>query len=45
MNFITTSIIICISTLTLYLLFLILGVRGIQKNRDAQGLDKISNEE
>ena len=44
MNFITTCIIICISTLTFYLMFLILGVQGIQKNRDAQGLDKKSNE-
>ncbi len=34
------SIITLISTLSLYLIFLLLGVGGIAKNREAQGLDK-----
>ena len=43
MNFATIAIIIFIITLTLYLSFLLLGVLGIAKNREAQELDKISN--
>tara|TARA_Y100001968_G_scaffold44493_1_gene34632 strand:- start:825 stop:959 length:135 start_codon:yes stop_codon:yes gene_type:complete len=43
MNIATILIITSISTVTLYLLFLLLGVVGISKNREAQGLDRKSN--
>jgi len=43
MNIATILIITCLSTVTLYLLFLLLGVVGISKNREAQGLDPKSN--
>tara|TARA_B100000700_G_C14214270_1_gene476216 strand:+ start:66 stop:203 length:138 start_codon:yes stop_codon:yes gene_type:complete len=43
MNFATILIITFISTLTLYVMFLLLGVGGIAKNRKAQGLDQKSN--
>ena len=36
------AIITIISTLFLYLIFLVLGVGGIAKNRNAQGLDQKS---
>ena len=40
MNFATIGIITIISTLFLYMIFLVLGVGGIAKNRRAQGLDQ-----
>ena len=40
MNFVTTAIITIVFTLCFYLLFFVLGVGGIAKNRDAQGIDK-----
>lgn len=40
MNFATIAIITIISTLTLYLVFLVIGVGGIAQNRNAQGLDQ-----
>tara|TARA_Y100001968_G_scaffold282618_1_gene280709 strand:+ start:1676 stop:1813 length:138 start_codon:yes stop_codon:yes gene_type:complete len=40
MNFSTVAIITIISTLFIYLIFLVLGVGGIAKNRRAQGLDQ-----
>jgi hypothetical protein len=40
MNFATIAIITIISTLFFYMIFLVLGVGGIAKNRRAQGLDK-----
>ncbi len=40
MNFGTIAIITIISTLFFYMIFLVLGVGGIAKNRRAQGLDK-----
>jgi len=39
MNFDTIAIITIIATLMLYMIFLVLGVGGIAKNRRAQGLD------
>tara|TARA_Y100001968_G_C18941228_1_gene518821 strand:+ start:352 stop:486 length:135 start_codon:yes stop_codon:yes gene_type:complete len=43
MNFATIAIITTFSTLILYLIFLVLGLAGITKNRKAQGLDKKTN--
>ena len=43
MNLVTISIITIVSTLFLYLIFLVLGVGGIAKNRKAQGFDQKSN--
>ena len=40
MNFATTAFITIISTVFFYMLFLVLGVGGIAKNRRAQGLDQ-----
>tara|TARA_B100000945_G_C19847076_1_gene352211 strand:- start:33 stop:170 length:138 start_codon:yes stop_codon:yes gene_type:complete len=40
MTFATISIITIISTVIFYMIFLVLGVGGIAKNRKAQGLDK-----
>ena len=40
MNFATIAIITIISTLFFYMIFLVLGVGGIAKNRRAQGLDQ-----
>ena len=40
MNFVTIAIITVLSTLSLYIIFLVLGVGGIAKNRSAQGLDQ-----
>tara|TARA_Y100001968_G_scaffold92078_1_gene82804 strand:+ start:803 stop:943 length:141 start_codon:yes stop_codon:yes gene_type:complete len=40
MNFVTIAIITVISTISLYIIFLALGVGGIAKNRRAQGLDQ-----
>tara|TARA_Y100001968_G_C18768398_1_gene440997 strand:+ start:291 stop:431 length:141 start_codon:yes stop_codon:yes gene_type:complete len=40
MNFATISIITIISTVFFYMIFLVLGVGGITKNRRAQGLDQ-----
>ena len=39
MNAATIAVITLVSTLTLYSIFLVLGVGGIAKNRSAQGLD------
>ena len=40
MNFATITIITIISTVFFYVVFLVLGVGGIAKNRRAQGLDQ-----
>ena len=40
MNIATIAIITIISTLIFYMVFLVLGVGGIAKNRRAQGLDQ-----
>jgi len=40
MNFATFTIITIISTVFFYVIFLVLGVGGIAKNRRAQGLDQ-----
>ena len=40
MEFFTFALITLISTLTLYFVFLLIGVGGIPKNRKAQGLDQ-----
>ncbi len=40
MNFSTIAIITIITTLCFYIIFLVLGVGGIAKNRKAQGLDQ-----
>ena len=40
MNFATITIIMIISTVFFYVIFLVLGVGGIAKNRRAQGLDQ-----
>ena len=40
MNFATIAIVIAFSTLSLYVIFLVLGVGGIAKNRSAQRLDQ-----
>ena len=40
MNHATIAIITIISTLLLYMMFLVIGVGGISKNRRAQGLDQ-----
>ena len=40
MNFATIAIITIISTLFFYMIFFVLGVGGIAKNRRAQGLDQ-----
>ena len=40
MNFATIAIITIVSTLFFYMIFLVLGVGGIAKNRRAQGLDQ-----
>ena len=39
MNFSTIVIITLLATISLYIIFLVLGVGGIAKNRSAQGLD------
>ena len=43
MNFTNIIIISLVSSFSLYVAFLIIGVGGIAKNRRAQGLDKVSN--
>tara|TARA_Y100001968_G_scaffold76262_1_gene67728 strand:- start:1109 stop:1243 length:135 start_codon:yes stop_codon:yes gene_type:complete len=43
MNFATIAIVIFITTLTFYLIFLLIGLVGIARNREAQGLDQKSN--
>jgi len=43
MNFSSIAIIVVLFSLSLYLLFLVLGVGGIAKNRSAQGLNKKDN--
>ena len=40
MNVATIAIITVLSTLSIYIIFLLLGVGGIAKNRAAQGLDQ-----
>tara|TARA_Y100001968_G_C19126732_1_gene604616 strand:+ start:119 stop:253 length:135 start_codon:yes stop_codon:yes gene_type:complete len=42
MNSASLAIITVVFTLTLYLIFLLLGVGGIAKNREAQGLNQKS---
>tara|TARA_B100000700_G_scaffold134801_1_gene150580 strand:+ start:1302 stop:1436 length:135 start_codon:yes stop_codon:yes gene_type:complete len=39
MNFSNIAIITILITLSLYLMFLLLGVGGIAQNREAQGID------
>tara|TARA_Y100001968_G_C19233322_1_gene655584 strand:- start:387 stop:521 length:135 start_codon:yes stop_codon:yes gene_type:complete len=39
MNFATIAIITFVSTLSIYIIFFVLGVGGINKNRTAQNLD------
>ena len=41
MNFATIALITVVSAISLYVIFLVLGVGGIAKNRSAQGLDQI----
>ena len=43
MNFAAVAIITVLSTVSLYLIFLVMGLGGIAKNRKAQGLDQKSN--
>tara|TARA_B100000700_G_scaffold141503_1_gene157479 strand:- start:465 stop:599 length:135 start_codon:yes stop_codon:yes gene_type:complete len=43
MNIATIFISTFILTVSLYLVFLLLGVGGVAKNREAQGLDKKSS--
>jgi len=45
MNFATIAIITIISTVLFYMIFLVLGVGGIAKNRRAQGLDQSKRSE
>ena len=40
MDLVTVAIITIISTVFFYMIFLVLGVGGIAKNRKAQGLDQ-----
>ena len=40
MNFGMIAMIMLLSTISLYIAFLVLGVGGIPKNRSAQGLDQ-----
>ena len=40
MNFETIAIFTVLSTVCLYIIFLVLGLGGISKNRAAQGLDQ-----
>ena len=42
MNFVAIAIFTIICSLALYIIFLVLGVGGIPKNRKAQGIDKQS---
>ncbi len=42
MNFVTILSITFISTLLFYFAFLVIGLGGITKNREAQGLDQKS---
>ena len=39
MNFVNIVVITLILTVSVYILFLVAGVGGIEKNRKAQGLD------
>ncbi len=45
MNAATISVITVVITLSLYLIFLVLGVGGIANNRAAQGIDQNQNTE
>ena len=40
MNLATIAIVTILSTASFYIIFLVLGVGGIAKNRSAQGLDQ-----
>ena len=40
MNFSSIAIITVLSTVSLYIIFLVIGVGGISKNRAAQGLEQ-----
>jgi len=42
MSYATITTLIFISTASLYLIFLVIGVGGINRNREAQGLDQKS---
>ena len=43
MNSATIALITISATILFYVIFLLLGVAGINKNRQAQGLDRRSN--
>tara|TARA_Y100001968_G_scaffold211590_1_gene194745 strand:+ start:2023 stop:2160 length:138 start_codon:yes stop_codon:yes gene_type:complete len=43
MDFPTIAIIIILFSFSFYLIFLVLGVGGVSKNRSAQGLDQNLN--
>ena len=45
MNFATIAIITIVCTVLFYMIFLVLGVKGIDKNRRAQGLDQSKRSE
>ncbi|MFL2867539.1 MAG: hypothetical protein ACJZ78_01875 [Prochlorococcus marinus] len=45
MNLTTIAIITIISTVIFYMIFLVLGVGGIAKNREAQGLSQSKRSE
>ena len=40
MNIVSVAVITLVATLSLYLIFLVLGVGGVANNRAAQGLDQ-----
>ncbi len=42
MNFATILILTIFFTVSLYIIFLLLGVGGIEKNRKAQGIEQIN---
>tara|TARA_Y100001968_G_scaffold302162_1_gene315242 strand:+ start:889 stop:1029 length:141 start_codon:yes stop_codon:yes gene_type:complete len=45
MNATTIAVVTLVATLSFYLIFLVIGVGGIAKNRAAQGLDqKLKND-
>ena len=43
MDFSTVAIMIFICTATIYMIFLVLGVSGVAKNRNAQGIEPNSD--
>ena len=40
MNIVSVAVITVVTTLSLYLIFLVLGLGGVANNRAAQGLDQ-----